>query len=124
MYPGNYIISEVVSNEFGCKDTAIQTITIIKMDEVYPPVLPSAFTPNNDNNNDTLYVRGGPFKELLFRVYNEWGVMIFESTDATVGWDGKYRGDPQPIGVYVCTVKAVTINNKEYSFSEEVTLIR
>ncbi|NSW46341.1 MAG: PKD domain-containing protein [Bacteroidales bacterium] len=124
MYPGNYIVSEVVSNEFGCKDTAIQTITIIKMDEVYAPVLPSAFTPNGDNNNDTLYVRGGPFKEILFRVFNEWGVMIFESTDPNVGWDGKYKGDPQPIGVYVCTVKAITVNNKEYNFSVEVTLIR
>jgi gliding motility-associated-like protein len=124
LYPGNYIIAEVVRNEYGCKDTAVQTITIIKQNEVYLPVLPSAFTPNGDNNNDTLFVRGGPFKELLFRVFNEWGSMIYETTDPNLGWDGKYKGDMQPNGVYVCTVKATTINNKEYSFSQEVTLIR
>ncbi|NCO54767.1 MAG: PKD domain-containing protein, partial [Bacteroidetes bacterium] len=124
LYPGNYIISEVVRNEYSCRDTAIQTITIINQDEVYPPVLPSAFTPNGDNNNDTLYVRGGPFKELLFRVFNVWGTMIYETTDPTMGWDGKYKGDMQSNGVFVCTVKATTITDKEYSFSQEITLIR
>ena len=124
LYPGNYKVTEIVRNEYGCKDSAIQTINVQKAVEIYAPVLPTAFTPNNDGNNDTLYVRGGPFKEILFRVYNEWGQIIFESTDASIGWDGKYNGVPQPIGVYVCTVKAITINNKEYSFSQEVTLIR
>jgi len=124
IYPGNYIIIEIVRNEFGCKDTAIQTIYVKKSDEIYPPALPTAFTPNNDNNNDTLFVRGGPFKELLFKVYNEWGQMIFESNDASIGWDGTYKGNPQPIGVYICTVEAITINNKQYKFSQEVTLIR
>jgi len=114
----------VVRNEYSCRDTAIQTITIINQDEVYPPVLPSAFTPNGDNNNDTLYVRGGPFKELLFRVFNVWGTMIYETTDPTMGWDGKYKGDMQSNGVFVCTVKATTITDKEYSFSQEITLIR
>ena len=124
LYAGNYNVLQIVRNEYGCLDTAIQSIFIMRQNEVYAPVLPSAFTPNNDNNNDTLYVRGGPFKEILFRVFNEWGTLIFESNDPNQGWDGKFKGDPQPIGVYVCTVKATTTDNKEYSFSQEVTLIR
>ncbi len=123
LYPGNYIVTEVVRNEYGCMDTATETIVVIR-NEIYSPVLPTAFTPNSDNNNDTLFVRGGPFKELLFRIYNEWGKMIYETTDLHSGWDGKFNGDLQPNGVYVCTVKATTIDNKEYSFSQEVTLIR
>ncbi|MFH2143891.1 MAG: PKD domain-containing protein [Bacteroidota bacterium] len=123
MYPGNYIVSDIVRNEYGCTDTAIQTISIIK-NEIYGPVLPTGFTPNNDGENDTLFVRGGPFKELLFRVYNEWGQVIFETEDPDIGWDGTRKGVQQPMGVYVYTVKATTIADKQYSISGEITLIR
>ena len=124
LYPGNYMVSEVVTNEFGCTDTASQAITISKNDEVYSPVLPTGFTPNGDGYNDSLIVRGGPFTELLFNVYNEWGNLIYSTSDVTKGWDGTFHGVEQPIGVYVYTIKAVAINNREYKISGEITLIR
>ncbi len=124
LYPGNYMVSEVVKNEFGCSDTATQAITISKNDEVYSPVLPTGFTPNGDGVNDSLVVRGGPFTDLLFNVYNEWGNLIYSTTDSAIGWDGTFHGVEQPIGVYVYTIKATAINNREYKVSGEITLIR
>ena len=62
--------------------------------------------------------------EIVFRVYNEWGEMIFESVDPDIGWDGNKKGVLQPMGVYVYTVKAISEEGKEYSNSGEVTLIR
>ncbi len=121
---GTYSVSLIVDNEYKCVDTVFQNIIITGTDEVYAPVLPTAFTPNNDGKNDTLYVRGGPFKEIVFRIYNEWGEMIFESNDPDTGWDGTKKGVIQPMGVYVYTVKAITTENKEYTKSGEVTLIR
>jgi len=123
-YPGNYLVSQVVTNNFGCVDTATQALVILGRDMSYPPVLPTAFTPNNDHNNDVLYVRGGPFTELEFKVYNEWGVLLFSSTEADVGWDGTFNGKDQPVGVYVYTVTATTTDSKEYKISGNVSLIR
>ncbi len=121
---GTYEVIQIVENEYNCIDTAIQSVIIIGIDEVYAPVLPTGFTPNGDGINDTLYVRGGPFTEIVFRVYNEWGEMIFESIEPDIGWDGNRKGTMQPMGVYVYTVKAISDEGKEYSHSGEITLIR
>jgi len=121
---GTYEVQLIVDNQFKCVDTVMQNVIIVGVDEVYAPVLPTGFTPNNDGRNDTLYVRGGPFKELLFRVYNEWGEMIFESVDANIGWDGTKKGVMLPMGVYIYTVHAITEEDMEYNKSGDVTLIR
>jgi gliding motility-associated-like protein len=123
-YPGNYLVNQIVTNNFGCKDTATQALVILGRDMSYPPAVPTAFTPNDDQNNDVLYVRGGPFTVLDFRVYNEWGILLFSSTEADVGWDGTFKGKDQPVGVYVYTVEATTTDGKEFKISGNVTLIR
>jgi gliding motility-associated-like protein len=43
-----------------------------------------------------------------FRIYDRWGIVVFETTDIDKGWDGTYKGTPQPFGVYVYEVSAVT----------------
>jgi gliding motility-associated-like protein len=88
------------------------------------PQVPTAFTPNNDNNNDLLFVKGGPFHSMLFRVYDNWGVLIWETTDQTKGWDGKKNGQDQPVGVYVWTLDVEMYNNRTVKKNGDVTLIR
>jgi gliding motility-associated-like protein len=70
------------------------------------------------------YVFGGPFKTLNFRVYNNWGELVFESNKQSYGWDGTFKGVDQPMGPYVYTVVAVTEDDKEYKTSGDVTLLR
>ena len=60
------------------------------------PVLPTAFTPNGDYENDVFFVRGGPFKSILFKVYNNWGELLYETNDQTQGWDGKFNSRDLP----------------------------
>ncbi|MFH2095351.1 MAG: PKD domain-containing protein, partial [Bacteroidota bacterium] len=121
---GTYDVMLITENEFYCVDTAIQNVIIVGTDEVYAPILPTGFTPNGDGENDTLYVRGGPFSAIEFRIYNEWGNLIFETDQLNTGWDGTKNGVPQPFGVYVYTVKATTITEREYKISGEISLIR
>lgn len=122
---GTYTITLYVSNQFGCTDSVSNDITIKpKEDFVYAPVLPTGFTPNGDGLNDTLFVRGGPFLELNFNIYNEWGERLFNSTDQKIGWDGTYKGKPTQIGIYVYTVDALTLDNIPYKISGEVKLLR
>ena len=116
---GQYSIELIIENQFGCTDTAIQTITVKQ-----PPLLPLAFSPNNDGLNDVFSVLGGYFMEFQFIIYNNWGKQIYISQDPDLGWDGTYNNEEQPIGVYVYLLKVVTEDGVEYNLHGDVTLIR
>ena len=121
---GVYIITQTVFNQFGCADSTTKTLVLEDAEEVYPPSMPTAFSPNGDNINDVLNVLGGPFAEIEFRVFNQWGEQIFFSTDPDIGWDGTRDGVDQPVGDYAYTVNAVTVEGKEYKVSGAISLIR
>lgn len=120
---GKYTVVQIVTNQYNCSDTA-RTDIVIENTKVYAPKVPTGFSPNNDNNNDVLFVRGGPFKSLHFKVYNQWGLVVFETNDPNTGWDGQYKSVDQPVGIFVYTVEAETENGQLYKKSGEVTLIR
>lgn len=63
--------------------------------------VPSAFTPNNDGNNDEIFVKGWGIEHLnYFNIYNIYGELVFSSTEINKGWDGYYKGKKQPVGTY------------------------
>ena len=71
--------------------------------------VPTAFTPNGDNQNDVIYVNGWGIKQLLeFKIYNRWGQLVFESNDITKGWNGYYKGELQPQDTYVYQAEVET----------------
>lgn len=115
----DYDVQLVVEDENGCLDTTKNIVNIY-----LPPNVPSGFSPNSDNSNDFLYVYGGPYETLEFKVYNNWGEVIFTTNDASIGWDGTYKGVDQPIGVYVWTVRATTSDGTEHEISGDTSLIR
>ncbi len=119
-----YVVVQAIANIYGCVDTAITNIVINNGDVILPPKLPTAFTPNGDKMNDVFYPRGGPFKTIDFRVYNNWGQEIFSTNNLNEGWDGTYKGVDQQIGVYIWTISATTTDGKEYIKTGDVTLIR
>lgn len=116
---GIYIITLTVFDANGCSDTISKKVEITLL-----PQVPTAFTPNNDNTNDLLFVKGGPFEKMIFRVYDSWGELIFETTNQKIGWDGKKNGIDQPVGVYVWTLQADMYNNRQVKKNGDVTLIR
>jgi gliding motility-associated-like protein len=108
-YPNNpladvsYPVTLTVTDSIGCSDTA--TVIVRKLHSCVIAV-PNAFTPNGDGINDYLYPLNG-FKadNLIFRVYNRYGQLIFETTDWTRRWDGTLGGKPQGPGTYVWTLQ-------------------
>ena len=105
LYEKEFSVRQIVTNEFGCKDTAYQTLRVLK--SCYLAV-PNAFTPNGDGLNDFLYpVNAFKAKNLEFRVYNRAGRLLFESRDWLAKWDGTFRGEPLDSGVYVWTLSYI-----------------
>jgi gliding motility-associated-like protein len=87
--------------------------------------MPNAFTPGNDGiNNEFKLSRRGIAKLNYFFIFNRWGQKVFESTNPDIGWNGKYKDQPQPMGVYIYVIDAVTDSGLPYRKQGNVTLIR
>lgn len=86
--------------------------------------IPSAFTPNSDNTNDDLYVRGNNIDAFIFRVYDRWGELVFETTDQQVGWDGTFKGKACDPAVYDYYLEATCIDQEKFFKKGNITLIR
>jgi len=117
---GEYEVTLIVIDDAGCTDSITVVVPVY-----HGPLVPSAFTPNGDGNNDFLNILGGNFESVDFKVYNNWGEQIYETTDPNdTGWDGTYKNIDQPIGVYVYVATVVTFDGEEHVLKGDVSLIR
>jgi gliding motility-associated-like protein len=97
---------------------------IIRENDATEVFIPNIFSPNNDGNNDILYVRSEGIKELEFVIYDRWGEKIFETNDATQGWDGTYKGKELSTAVFSYYVKATSYGGESVEKKGNVTLVR
>ncbi len=116
---GTFSITLVVKDINGCIDTTQKEILVVLL-----PDIPTAFSPNGDGENDYFLVRGGPFKSIHVRIYNNWGQLIYETNDQLAGWNGTLNGTEQPIGVYVWVVDVEMFTGRQIKKTGDVTLLR
>jgi gliding motility-associated-like protein len=132
-YPdtGHYPVTLLVENVFGCTD---QITKYIRINPVYEIIIPNAFSPgatggngfynplNTDNN--IFYPFADYVEEFKMSIFNRWGELIFESLDIKYGWDGTYRGEPQPQDVYVYKIEFGFSDGKNVTRVGDITLFR
>lgn len=95
--PGTYTVT--ATNSCG----SVTDATTVKTRDCHcVAFVPNAFSPNYDGNNDNFKVQFN-CNVVFFhlQLYNRWGEKVYESFDYQEGWDGNYKGKPQPQGVYV-----------------------
>jgi gliding motility-associated-like protein len=118
-------IFTVTAKEGAC--TLIDTVEV-KVYEIIcedPYVfIPNAFSPNGDLENDVLYVRGIWIEKMIFRIFDRWGEMVFESTDPTIGWDGTFRGRKLDPDVYDFYLDVTCIGGLQSITKGNVTLMK
>ena len=87
--------------------------------------LPNAFTPNGDGVNDVFKINPVGVNALnYFRIFNQWGQIVFETRNLSEGWDGKLNGVRQPLATYNWILDATDIYGNSVRESGSVTLIR
>lgn len=107
----------------GCNGiTKNYTITVLPLNK--DVFVPNVFTPNGDGKNDLLLVYGNYITKLEMRIFNQWGQQIELITDKNKGWDGRYKGKAQPVGVYVYTLQAELSTGKTVKLKGYINLIR
>lgn len=112
-----------VVDEHGCSAEDSLEVLVVGTcaDNVF---VPQAFSPNGDEINDKLYVRGLVSELKYFRVFDRWGNLVFQTNNATEGWDGLYKGKKMNPAVFVYAVEAVCENGIPVFKKGNVTLVR
>jgi len=101
--PGEYTIYLLVTDEWGCIDTATKNISIREGMTFY---IPTAFSPNGDGINDYF----GPYGTSIdldnfeIRIFDRWGEELFVSRNINSLWNGSYNGVRVETGVYVWSI--------------------
>ena len=114
-----YVVT--ATNDLGCTSTASVAFTLQRC-----LVVPNAFTPGNDDKNETFGVvlAGENITIVEFFVYNRWGQKVFEATPTVRTWDGKFDGKEAPSDVYVYSIIVRYPDGTQDAFKGDVTLIR
>ena len=102
-----YSVCLVAWNDY-CIDSICSAVNIIDEPLYY---VPNAFTPDGDEFNQSfkpIFTSGFDPYDFNFKIFNRWGEIVWESNDASVGWDGTYMGKIIAAGTYVWKVEFKT----------------
>jgi len=118
-----YDVRLIAISDKGCRDTIVRQVKIGPDIIVF---VPNAFTPDasgpTGNDRFTAYVQN--FKTFRMTVYNRWGEKLYETTDASAGWDGKANGVLCQQEVYSYLIEVTSYEDKLYKFTGTLTLLR
>lgn len=114
---GEKIVVLLVTNSLGCTDTASLPIKPEFFGNLF---VPNALTPDYGSDGERLFLpKGANLKEYEISIFAPNGQCVFHSTELdrghpAVAWDGSYKGQPLPQGVYYWKVRAIFNNNKSW----------
>ena len=118
---GTFIACLTAYNAAGCADDTCQQVRTI----VIPALdVPNAFTPNGDERNRRVFVRGFGIAKMQFIIWNRWGQKVFQTNDYREGWDGKVKGTVQPMDVYAYTLEVEFFDGTKATKKGDITLLR
>jgi len=131
---GIYDVWLKVEDEKGCQDS-IMVYNHIHVGDYGMMVFPNAFTPNTSIPNGGVYQAEERRLDIFYpvsrnvdtyklEIFNQWGAKVFVSNDIFVGWDGYYKGESAPQGVYMYKATGTYKNGRKFTVSGEFILVR
>jgi gliding motility-associated-like protein len=105
------IVWVALKDSFNCTFTD----TTVFVEKCSPQVyIPTSFSPNGDGKNDFLIFSAYNVDQIEFKVFDRWGEVVFETVNKDIFWDGTYKGEALPIGLYhwIVNYRGQNINGK------------
>jgi len=131
---GNYNITLIVTSEDGCTDTLTVSNAFTGKGNFID--FPNAFLPNlngplgghysssADDAASIFHPVSSGVSEYQLRIFSKSGMLIFESNDINIGWDGYYKGSLCQSGVYIWKVRGNYINGESFTKMGDLTLLK
>ena len=90
--------------------------------------IPNAFTPDGDELNNSwmpIFTDGVDPYDFNLRIFNRWGETIWETKDPSAGWDGTYKNQLCPEGIYQYVIHYGNLDNdKKETIHGHLTLMK
>ena len=97
---GTYYVDVINSSNCNLSDT-IQVTGELGGGTMF---VPNTFTPNGNGRNEIFYAYGTGIVEFKMQIFDLWGMLLFESTSMTNGWDGTFEGNKVQQDTYVVRI--------------------
>ena len=130
----DYDIQLISYSEYGCSDSI--KIYNAFSGSGYFVKFPNAFIPNPNGPSGGYYSPRSDESAFVFhpvysgvadyqlRIFSRLGILIFESNDINIGWDGYYKGALCEPGVYIYKVRGKYISGEPFTKMGDVTLMK
>lgn len=106
-----------VTGTGGCVSSDTVFVKVLKS-----LVIPNTFTPNGDGVNDKWEIQYlDSYPGCVVEIYNTVGQLLFRSVGYTNKWDGRYNGNPLPVGTYYYVIDP---KNNRKPIAGYVTILR
>jgi PKD repeat protein len=131
---GNYDVRLSVASEYGCADSLI--IANAFSGSGYFIDMPNAFIPNpegpsggmysskSDESAEIFHPKFSGVAEYQLRIFSRKSLLIFESNDVNIGWDGYFKGQLSNPGVYIWKIRGKFANGEPFIKMGDVTLLK
>lgn len=119
---GSFTVKLTATNKGACSNTVSLGKLVLRYDVTI--FIPNTFTPNNDAINDDFGVKITNLKDYRIRIFNRYGMQLYEAKDILKRWDGFYNGQPVPVGTYYYVITAITLNDDALKEAGYVTVLR
>jgi PKD repeat protein len=130
---GRYDVTLVVYSDNGCADSL--TINDAFTDRGTFIRFPNAFMPNTggptggyfnqrtDEDNQVFHPVASGVTAYNLKIYSKMGLLVFESNEIAMGWDGYFKGQICSPGVYIWKVRGTFRNGQPIVMAGDVTLL-
>jgi PKD repeat protein len=131
---GNYNIRLIVTSDKGCSDS-LTVMNAFSGSEFFID-FPNAFIPNiqgptggyysskSDEAAEVFHPAFFGVSNYQLKIFSKLGILIFESSDVSLGWDGYLNGQLCEPGVYIWKVRGNFRNGEPFTKMGDVTLLR
>jgi gliding motility-associated-like protein len=110
----------IITDSHDCVISGEAVIT--KESKACAVFVPTAFSPNGDGKNDVFRIKlQDDISDYHLSVYGRWGQLVYDSSDPSSSWNGKYKDAMLPAGSYVWTITYT--DSKNQPIKQQGTLV-
>ena len=121
-------LPEYIFRVYAINNDTVQTLLSYSNETkiILPPLIfvPNAFTLNGDNLNDRFEISTSHIDKYNLKIFNRWGIKIWETNERYDFWDGTYKGKPVILDAYMWLIQATGYNGKAILKYGSVTVLR